>query len=83
MYALFSHPLLMPIIPMGQLNRKGDKAVKQGFANVFFLFPSPPQKRVKERVDKQGGLLEDIVWGGGLLPIRVTFEKPLCCLPHW
>src|SRR5260221_14046110 len=28
MYALFSHPLLMPIIPMGQLNRKGHKAVK-------------------------------------------------------
>gem|GEM_PF-3180685 len=67
MYALFSHPLLMPIIPMGQLNRKGYKAVKiddcsnesfigsktgidfcqcclQGFSNVFFLFPSPPQK---------------------------------------
>ncbi len=50
MYALFSGPLLMPIIPMGQLNRKGDKAVKQGSANIFFLFPSPPQKRGKERV---------------------------------
>jgi hypothetical protein len=22
----------------------------RGFSNVFFLFPSPPQKRVKERV---------------------------------
>ncbi len=24
--------------------------VEQDFSNVFFLFPSPPQKRVKERV---------------------------------
>ena len=28
MYALFSHLLLMPIIPMGQLNRKSYEAVK-------------------------------------------------------
>src|SRR5258708_38361920 len=70
MYALFSHPLLTPIIPMGQLNRKGDKAVKQGFANVFFLFPSPPQKRGKERVaalarPRQSGntLLIHLGWG--------------------
>jgi len=34
---------------MGQLNRKGYKAVKRGFSNVFLLFPSPPQKRGKER----------------------------------
>jgi len=27
-----------------------DDLVDQGFSNVFFLFPSPPQKRVKERV---------------------------------
>ena len=26
------------------------KGKGQGFANVFFLFPSPPQKRVQERV---------------------------------
>jgi len=28
---------------------KRAKAI-QGFSKVFFLFPSPPQKRVKERV---------------------------------
>src|SRR5260221_14377685 len=26
-----------------------DKKVSAGFSNVFFLFPSPPQKRVQER----------------------------------
>jgi len=43
---------------------------RQGFANVFFLFPSPPQKRVKERGaalarERQSGttLLIHLGWG--------------------
>src|SRR5258708_39684875 len=58
----------------------------QGLANVFFPFPSPAEKRVKERVgalarERQSGntLLIHLGWGG-LLPIRATFEKP-CPLP--
>src|SRR6266478_6030226 len=44
---------------------------RQGFSNVFFLFPSPPQKRGKERVagwarERQSGhtLLIHLGWGG-------------------
>jgi len=46
-----------------------------GFSNVFFLFPSPPQKRVQERGaalarERQSGttLFINLGWGG-LLPI--------------
>src|SRR5260221_5856631 len=42
----------------------------QGLSKVFFLFPSPPQKRVKERVaalarERQSGntLLLNLGWG--------------------
>ena len=43
---------------------------RQGFSKVFFLFPSPPQKRVKERVaalalPRQSGntLFYNLGWG--------------------
>ncbi len=55
---------------------------KQGFSNVFFLFPSPPQKRGKERgagwaLPRPTGTTLFITLGwGGLLPSRATFEKP-------
>ena len=42
----------------------------QGFSTVFFLFPSPPQKKIKERVaavarERQSGnmLLIHLEWG--------------------
>jgi len=53
----------------------------QGFSNVFFLFPSPPQKRGKERdagwaLPRPTGITLFLTLGwGGLLPIRATFAK--------
>ncbi len=58
------------------------RIIGQGFSNVFFLFPSPPQKRVKERGagvarPRHAGttLFNNPEWGA-LLPIRATVEKP-------
>src|SRR5438132_7174645 len=60
----------------------------QDFSNLFFLFPSPPHKRGKERVagwalprPTGNTLFTNLGWGG-LLPIRATFEKP-CSHPGW
>ncbi len=54
-----------------------------GLLKSFFLFPSPPQKRGKERVAgvarsrHTGNTLFMNLGVGGLLPIRATVEKPL------
>src|SRR5258708_10105203 len=51
-------------------------------SKVFFLFPSPPQKRVKERVAAvarvrhSGNTLLINLGLGGLLLSRATFERP-------
>ncbi len=53
-----------------------------GLLKSFFLFPSPPQKRGKERVAgvarsrHTGNTLFMNLGVGGLLPIRATVEKP-------
>ncbi len=58
------------------------RIIGQGFADVFFLFPSPPQKRVKERVAAvarprhSGNTLFIHLGWGACCPIRATFEKP-------
>src|SRR5258707_11546685 len=45
-------PRFIPPSPLQAAKREFATALvmRQGFSNVFFLFPSPPQKRVKERV---------------------------------
>jgi hypothetical protein len=60
----------------------------QGFAKVFLLFPSPPQKRVKERVGSGAGKPPPPntlfnYSGVGLLPIRATFEKLYMEVIEW
>src|SRR5258708_25816021 len=67
-------------LPLFDCKHYGNRA--QGFfSKVFFLFPSPPQKRVKSVLPVGRGRAQPatrslLIWGGGLLPIRATCEKP-------
>src|SRR5260370_8405862 len=58
------------------------RCLRQGFSNVFFLFPSPPQKRVKERVanwvlPRPTGNAPLITLAWGFPPIHHDLSEPL------